>query len=75
VICNIIKELTKIKIYKQFELGYHISFFDFSKIREKDKENQIRYLNKQLFEKPNKLINEFIHFMKETSEIYNLMRK
>ncbi len=74
-ICNFVLEFAKMNIYKQFELGYEIQFFDFSRIRKDKQENQIRYLNKQLLENPQKIINEFVNFMEETTEMYNLMKK
>ena len=72
---KIILELTKLKIYKQLDFSYQIRFFDFSKIREVNQESQIRYMNKQLLENPQKLIEEFVNFMEETSEIYDQMNK
>lgn len=63
------------QIYKQFELGYEIKFYDFSKIRDDKQESQIRYLNKDLLENPSIIINEFVNFMEETSSMYNLMKK
>ncbi|MDQ3181307.1 MAG: hypothetical protein M3Q33_12385 [Acidobacteriota bacterium] len=72
---KIISELTKLKIYKQLDFIYQIRFFDFSKIREKGKESQIRYLNKHLLENPTELIEEFVSFMEETSAMYNQMNK
>ncbi len=72
---KIISELTKLKIYKQLDFIYQIRFFDFSKIREKDKESQIRYLNKHLLENPTELIEEFVSFMGETSAMYNQLNK
>lgn len=74
-ISKIILELTKLKIYKQLDFTYQIRLFDFSKIRETNRESQIRYLNKQLLENPSDLVNEFVNFMEETQEMYNLMRK
>ncbi len=73
-ICNVIRQLTVLNIYKQLDFSYQIRFFDFSKIRELDQESQIRFLNKELLENPTKLINEFVDFMEETQELYNLMR-
>ncbi len=72
---KIILELTKLKIYKQFDFICQIRFFDFSKIREANQESQIRYLNKQLLENPKELIEEFVNFMEETSVMYNQMNK
>jgi hypothetical protein len=73
-ITKIITELTNLKIYKQLDFSYQIRFFDFSKIRNTNQEAQIRYLNKQLLENPTKLIDEFVDFMEETQELYNLMK-
>ncbi|MGI8670538.1 MAG: hypothetical protein ACR2J3_11965 [Aridibacter sp.] len=74
-VCKILLEFSKIKIYKQFELGYEIRFFDFSRIREENQENQIRYLNKQLLESPKTIVNEFAKFMQETANLYDAMKK
>ncbi len=73
-ICNFMLEFAKMNIYKQFELGYEIQFFDFSRIRDDKQENQIRFLNKQLLENAQEILDEFAIFIEETTELYDEMK-
>lgn len=74
-ICNFVVEFARMNIYKQFELGYEVLFFDFSRIRETNQENQIRYLNKQLLENPQAIVDDFANFIEETADLYTEMKK
>lgn len=69
-----ILSLVKIGLCKQFEIGFVIDFLDFNKIRDKDKEKQIRYKNKKLLSNPLSAIKSFVDFMEETMPMFELMK-
>jgi hypothetical protein len=75
----------KMKIYKQFELGYSIQFYDFSKTENsqfyefsdinKSQKPLVRELNKEFLENPNKIIDSFINFMKSTVHLFDELNR
>jgi len=67
-------DFSKMKLYKQFELGLSIEFFDFSKIRAQNQNEQIRHMNKRILEKPELLVSSFVEFMNETKYLFNEMK-
>jgi hypothetical protein len=71
-VANILTIFSKLNMYKQFELGYAVRFFDFAKIRDND-ETQIRKLNKELLEKPQIVLESFADFIEETLHIFTSM--
>lgn len=73
-ICQILAEFSDMKIYKQFELGYSIQFYDFSKIDGRDT-LQVRKLNSQLLSEPNEIVKIFTEFIEETRELFDIMHK
>jgi hypothetical protein len=73
-ICQILAEFSEMKIYKQFELGYSIQFYDFSKIDNRDT-LQVRKLNRQLLNEPNEIVKIFTKFIVETKELFDIMNK
>lgn len=72
-VCKIIKEFTDLKLYKQFELGYSIQFYDFSKVDKKRDGFQVRNTNIQLLDNPDQIVRIFIDFIKETLHMYKIM--
>jgi len=74
-VCTCLIDFSKMKLYKQFELGFSIEFFDFSKIREENKDEQIRHQNKQLLQNPETLVSSFIDFINETKHLFSEMKK
>ena len=71
-ITEIILVFSNLGICKQFELGYAIQFFDFSRTRE-DSLPQLRKSNRYLLMNPDKLIKKFAEFIKETKDIFDVM--
>ncbi len=73
-ICQILAEFSEMKIYKQFELGYSIQFYDFSKIDDRDT-LQVRKLNRQLLSDPNEIVKLFAEYIVDTKELFDIMNK
>lgn len=71
---KVLVDFSKMKLYKQFELGLSVDIFDFNKIREENKETQIRYHNRELMKNPENLVSLFIDFMNETKHILEEMK-
>jgi hypothetical protein len=73
-VAQILKIFSELNMYKQFELGFSIQFFDFAKIRDND-DVQIRKLNRELLGKPNIVLESFADFIEETLLIFNSMNE
>lgn len=63
----------QLKVYKQFELGISIDFFDFQKVKKTDEKIQVREKNKELLEDPTSMVKLAADFIEETYHLYNLM--
>jgi hypothetical protein len=61
------------KLYKQFELGISIDFFDFNKIKKTDQKIQVRKENQNLLKDPNSMIKLAGDFIHETYDLYEIM--
>jgi len=63
--------LIKLEIGKQFEIGIQIDLLQFKKVRANEPmESQLRAINKDLLENPEKLIEQFYAFIEDTYELF-----
>lgn len=84
-IIDVLLTFNELKIYKQFELGYSIQFYDFSKTEDSQfyefsntDENQkslVRDLNKDYLLNPDKIIRSFVDFIKKTKHLFYELQK
>ena len=56
------------RYFKQLDLSYNVEFFDWKKDKN-DEKNDIRGLNRELVENPEKIVEKFTEFIDDTIEI------
>lgn len=73
-VSKVILEFSKNNFYKQFDFGFSIQLFDFSKNKDSNENNTMREANAQILRKPEELVKQFADFIEQTYYIFELMR-
>lgn len=72
-LCTILQSVAQLRVAKQFELGYEIKFFDFSKVSNQDGSGGLRSINRYLLERPAELIERFAQFIEESTPLFEAL--